>query len=317
MALSFAAWQPYLLVLVFIALGVMAAGFLWKDRRAHLVRAAGWTLFAFYWPFQAPEFFWPTQTSEPDPINGWFTLLGPIFLLYIAWHEVKSYQWGEDPAALKWFTGASVVAAATYFVIAEIPTVATWLMWETARESAWLYNVAFFGGADRAFVNFYAGESHICLPEGAGYPSARCPGGSYAVTVILACTAIQSIMIFVGAIASLRAPSRRKWIAYAFTVPTVYVLNLFRNAGIVYGYIDLEWGMFGVDPFEWMHSWVGKIGSLIAMVAIALGLFATLPELHSNILDLFDLRKRVKPGFYDRRPPPPPSVVEPAPAGDA
>lgn len=312
MALSFAAWQPYLLVLVFVALGLMGAGFLWKDRRAHLVRAAGWTLFAFYWPFQAPEFFWPTETSEPDPINGWFTLLGPIFLLYVAYHEVKSYQWREDPAALRWFLGASAVAATTYFVIAEAPGVATWLMYETARESAWLYNTVFFGGADRAYVSF-DGESHICLPAGAGYPSSRCPGASYAVTIILACTAVQSIMIFVGAIASLRADAKRKWIGYAMTVPTVYVLNLFRNAGIVYGYIDLEWAMFGMDPFEWMHSYVGKIGSLLAMVAIALGLFAALPELHSNILDLFDLRKRRRRGFFDR-PPPPPAKLDAAPA---
>lgn len=301
MALSFEAWQPFLLVLVFTALGTMGAGFLWKDRRAHLVRALGWTLFAIYWPFQAPEYFWPTKTSEPDPINGWFTLLGPIFLLYVAWHEVKSYQWNEDPEALRWFTGASVVAALTYFILYEAPGVQTWLIYTTALQSAWLLRWIF--GVESTVVQDAAGESHIYLNGGT----------EYAVTVILACTAIQSIMIFVGAIACLRAARGRKWKGYALTVPTIYVLNLFRNAGIVYGYKIQNWDPFGVGSFEWMHSWVGKVGSLVAMVVIALAVFSTLPELHSNILDLFDLRKRAKPGFF-HKPPPPPSKVEPAPS---
>lgn len=300
MALDFDAWQLALLTVVFFGLGLMGAGFLWRDRRSHILRAAGWTLFAFYWPFQSPHFFWPSDT-EPDPINGWFTLLGPIFLLWVAWHEVKSYQWDEDPEALRWFTGASFVSALTYFIIYEMPAVQTWLIHQTAIQSGWMLRAIF--GIENMVLQDATGESHIYLHGGT----------EYAVTVILACTAIQSIMIFVGAIACLKADSRRKWKAYALTVPTIYVLNLFRNAGIVYGYKVLEWGMFGIDPFEWMHSYVGKIGSLVAMVFIALGVFATLPELHSNILDLFDLRKRKRAGFY--KPPPPPQRSEGQDAG--
>lgn len=305
MALDFSAWQPYLLAMASVGLGLMGAGFLWRDRRAHLLRAAGWVLFAFYWPFQAPEFFTPTKTTEPDPINGWFTLLGPIFLLWIAWHEWRSYQWDEDPTALRWFTGASFVSAATYFVIYKLPSFQLWLTTSTAEQSAWLYNWLFFGGAERATVSVARGEPDILLP-----------GGEYAVTVVLACTAVQSMMIFVGAIACLDAEKRRKWLGYLYTVPVIYGLNLFRNAGIVYGYKDLNWGMFGIDSFEWMHSYVGKIGSLVALVVIALAVFSTLPELHSNILDLFDLRKRNKPGFF-QKPPKPPTKVEGATPAEA
>jgi hypothetical protein len=65
-----------------------------------------------------------------------------------------------------------------------------------------------------------------------------------------------------------------------------------------------------MDSFEFMHSWVGKGGSLLALVLIALVVFRTLPEMHDNILDLFDLPKRRKPGFFQR----PPAVgVAPAP----
>lgn len=299
MAPDFSALQPALLFLVFAALALMSAGFLWKDRRAHLLRSAGWILFGLYWPFQSPEFFFG---PEPDPINGWFTLLGPLFLFWIAWHEFKSYQWDEDPAALRWFTGASVIASVTYFIIYELPSVQLWMMTETAKQSAWMYNTVFFGGEHRAFV---------VVDPIRNEPDIRLPGGVYAVTVILACTAIQSIMIFVGAIACLKADTKRKWKGYLMTVPTIYVLNLFRNAGIIYGYKDLNWRMFGLDSFEWMHSYVGKVGSLVAMIIIALGLFSALPELHHNILDLFDLHKRRAAGFFNRPPPPPRQHAEP------
>jgi hypothetical protein len=72
--------------------------------------------------------------------------------------------------------------------------------------------------------------------------------------------------------------------------------------------------MFGFDSFEWMHSYVGKIGSLLALVIIALAVFTLLPELHSNILDLFDLRKRNKPGFFGKPPAPVPPKDAPEPA---
>ena len=304
MALDFSAWQPFLLGMVFVGIGLLITGFVWKDPRSHLARAAGWVLFSLYWPFQAPDFFSPPGGEASDPINGWFTLLGPVFLLWIAWHEWLSWKWREDPAALRWFAGASAISAATYFVVYEMPAATKFIIHQTAIQSAWLYNTLFFGGAERASVYQDAlGESHIFLP-----------GNDYAVTVVLACTAIQSIMIFVGAIFCLQAPRGRKWVAYAITVPVVYFLNLFRNAGIIYGYKDLGWGMFGIEPFEWMHSYVGKIGSLVALVVIALGVFAALPELHGNILDLFDLRKRDKPGFFKQPPPPPDKAAPPADA---
>jgi archaeosortase A (PGF-CTERM-specific) len=309
---DFSPIQPVLLGVEFAGIALLLVGFFLKGRRSNLVRAAGWLLFALYWPFQAPDFFWPKDTTEPDPINGWFTLLGPLFLVWVAWHEYRSYQWNEDPRALRWFAGASAISAATYFTIYQVPGVAAELMRSTAQQSAWLYNVLFsHASGHTAYVPTTSSTTEgfdICLT---GQPCDLASG--YAVTVVLACTAIQSMMIFVGAIACLAAPSAKKWAALAVSVPVVYALNIFRNAGIIYGYKDLQWGPFGLDPFEWMHSWVGKVGSLLALVLIALAVFTLLPELHSNILDLFDLRKRRAPGFFKE---PPKKGATSAPSGD-
>ncbi len=116
-------------------------------------------------------------------------------------------------------------------------------------------------------------------------------------------------MIFVGAIAFTKADTSRKWKAYAMTIPTIYILNLFRNAGIIYGYRVKNWTLFGLDSFTFMHSYVAKLGAIAALVLIALAVFRTLPELHENILDVLSLHRREQ--AQPPEPPQPPAEAVP------
>jgi archaeosortase A (PGF-CTERM-specific) len=310
-----------LLVLAFVSLGLLGLGFWTDGRRSHWLRIAGWVGFASYWPFQAPSFF-----AHGDPVNGWFTLLGPAALLYVAYHEYKSMEWDEDPDALRWLAGASFIAATSYFVLFELEPVRTRIIYWTGVQSAWALNTFFGMDAVAVQSGLYDGirATHICLAESYGSPvgaldQTYCGSTAghphYAVTIIFACTALQSIMIFVGAVYSTNADVSRKRLAYAAVVPFIYFANLFRNAIIVYGYMVQKWSMFGVPPFEWMHSYVMKAGSLAALVAIALLVFTLLPELHDNVLDLLDLPKRREPGFFDDPPEPPTSEGPPTDVG--
>jgi archaeosortase A (PGF-CTERM-specific) len=284
--------------LAFVALAFLGAGFFVKGRSKHALRIAGWLSFAIYWPTQSMQFF---SGSEPDPVNGWFTLLSPLFFGFLAYHEWQSRKWGEDPRALRWVTGTAFVAAGTYFAIYKIPGMTDAMIGMVAYQSSWLLG-ALFGVPNHVQVDWTQpidSRYNLYLDQAGG-------SVAYAVTIILACTAIQSIMIFVGAIAiteGSKADLRKRQLkALAYTTVPIYVLNLFRNAGIVYGYKILGLTCCGVDSFEFMHSWVGKGGSLLALVLIALAVFKTLPELHQNILDLFDLPKRRKPGFFTGAP---------------
>jgi archaeosortase A (PGF-CTERM-specific) len=302
--------DPALLLLVFGSLGLLGAGYYARGANRHDLRIAGWLLFAAYWPTQAPHFFF-----EGDPVNAYFALFGPLFLDYIAYHEHLSRKWGEDPRPLKWMAGATFISAATYFVIYRLPPITEALIYSTTVQTTWVLQLIF--GVPSTVVVAPSpdpeGRYHIFL-EG---------GTDYAVTIILACTAIQSIMIFVAAIyCTENAAKKRKQFAYLAVVPVIYFLNLFRNALIVWGFKVQDtlpdwfvgfWGLFGVETgavnsyarFEFMHSVVGKGGSLLALVLIALAVFMLLPELHSNILDIFDLPKRRGPGFFERPPKPP------------
>lgn len=291
-------------VLAFGSLALLGAGYFAKGRERHGLRIAGWVIFGLYWPTQSGSFF-----AQDDPVNGYFTLLAPLLLGYLAWHEWQSRKWNEDPKALRWITGTAFIAGATYFLIYQVPQVTDFVIGMVADQSSGLLTYG-FGVPSRLEVDAAApveSRYHIFLD---GYGAE-----AYAVTIILACTAVQSIMIFVGAIACTEGASReRRWRSYLYTAPPIYLLNLFRNAGIVYGYKVLGLTAFGLDSFEFMHSYIGKGGSLLALVIIALVVFRTLPELHHNILDLFDLPKRRKPGFYAPRPVVAASVAAAAPS---
>ena len=294
-------------VLAFVALALLAGGYVLRRREKHLLRIAGWVAFGLYWPTQSAHFF-----ATDDPFNGYATLLAPLLFFYLAYHEWLSRKWQEDPRALRWITGTAVIAAGTYFFIYEVPGGTDAVIGIVAHHSSWLL-AALFGVPNYVQVDVGAppeAKYHIFL-EGWG-------ADAYAVTIILACTAIQSIMIFVGAIATTQGSSadfkKRQLKGIAYTAVPIYGLNLLRNAGIVYGYKILGLTAFGMDSFDFMHSYVGKGGSLIALIAIALVVFRLLPELHQNILDIFDLPKRRRPGFYSGVPGPA-DAPAPVPAG--
>ncbi|HVL88305.1 MAG TPA: archaeosortase A [Candidatus Thermoplasmatota archaeon] len=296
--------EPILATLAVASLSVLGAGFLLRSHpRRHDVRMAGWILFSAYWPLQAAGFF-----LQRDEFNAYATLLSPVLFGYLAYHEWLSKRWGEDPSPLRWIAGTAFVAGATYFAIYKMPPVTDFIIHQVALQSSFLANVL-FGLQTSVYVDPGAldpeARFHVCMDL-----SAVCPPGAaaYAVTIILACTAIQSIMIFVGAIyATDGGAAIRRYKAYLYTVPIIYFLNLFRNAGIVYGYKVL-----GLD-FDLMHNWVGKGGSLLALVVIALALFRVLPELHDNVLGVMDLWKRTKPGFFGK----PPGGAAPSPPAGA
>ncbi len=51
--------------------------------------------------------------------------------------------------------------------------------------------------------------------------------------IILACTAIQSMAIFVGVVGAVRVEWRRWLAAFLISVPVIYVLNLGRNMFVI------------------------------------------------------------------------------------
>ena len=110
------------------------------------------------------------------------------------------------------------------------------------------------------------------------------------ITIIFACTAIQSMVLFVGMIGALPNVSlKRKTLAMFVTVIPIYFLNLIRNVSVIF----LVGG--GITSFETAHNIIAKAGSLIALIVLLFITFKILPELYDEITCLFDLPKRKGP----------------------
>jgi exosortase/archaeosortase family protein len=80
--------------------------------------------------------------------------------------------------------------------------------------------------------------------------------------------------------------------------PTIYILNLFRNAFVIIAYTD-QWfpyfpeiagnGEFGYESFFWAHHVIAEMLALVVLVLIAYGLFRIIPALGKYAESLYDL----------------------------
>jgi archaeosortase A (PGF-CTERM-specific) len=118
----------------------------------------------------------------------------------------------------------------------------------------------------------------------------------FRIEIILACTGIQSMAIMLGVAGAVKTTIRQKVAAFLLVVPTIYILNLIRNIFVIIAYTD-QWfpylpgiasnGEWGYESFFWAHNIMAEGGALIALIAIAYGLFVFIPDLGAWAGDLY------------------------------
>ncbi|MEW6069094.1 MAG: archaeosortase A [Candidatus Thermoplasmatota archaeon] len=254
-------------ILLFSGLVLLGFRYFIKTREVKIFSFFGYSLFSAYWLLQIPYFIKVT-----DWVNAILCSLALPFFAYTVYHEFVSFKLKKERKELRFLAGWIFVAGLIYFSIEKISVLAELLIKICAEQSVWLTNI--FG------YSYYVGEV-------AYYPELSFPieGTTQGINLILACTGIQSIAIFIGAIVCVKASWKRKFYALLATVPVIWVLNLIRNAGIIYG------DSIGLDA-NFIHNSIGKIGSLLALIALAFVVFKILPEIYGNIIALVELSKR-------------------------
>lgn len=125
--------------------------------------------------------------------------------------------------------------------------------------------------------------------------------GMYRVEIILACTGIQAIAIMLGVAAAVPTTYRQKIMAFLLIVPTIYVLNLFRNVGVIIAYTD-QWFTWlpdiagntemGYSSFFWAHNIIAEGLALFFLIILAYSLFRLIPDLADFAADLVDAYRR-------------------------
>ena len=157
-------------------------------------------------------------------------------------------------------TSASALGALVYFPFANFPALNTWIIGGVASQVAWI--LQYFE------IPAYMKAWNLITLNG------------YTVEIILACTAIESIALFIGLICAVRAPLNRLVAAFIVSVPVIYVLNLIRDIFVVVAYGE-QW--FGADSFIIAHNYIAKAGSGIALFVISYAVLRILPELFEMI----------------------------------
>jgi archaeosortase A (PGF-CTERM-specific) len=162
---------------------------------------------------------------------------------------------------------AAAVASLIYAPFAFTP-LGDWLISVVVGETLWLVNA--FG--------YEAGLSawNMILRNG------------FRVEIILACTGIQALAIMLGVAAAVPTSTRQKILSFLLVVPTIYILNLFRNTAVIIAYTE-QWfpylpdiagnGEYGYESFFWAHNVIAELLALVLLVAIAYGLFRIIPDL--------------------------------------
>ncbi|MDP6640566.1 MAG: archaeosortase A [Candidatus Poseidoniaceae archaeon] len=259
--------------------------------------ALGWILFCAFFFLTTPYY---VEISDPVLVVMCAASL-PIGIALAIW-EVKSS--GATPDHLSWLRGAVFWAGLPYMLVDKVPwmnVLAIWFVaWQTSLYLRWTGSGDIHLGETyvhmegQAPVRWQDWGGNRWFMESGGAEHAfytdlvTSTGEPIGIHFILSCTALQSMIIFVGAIVALQsAPWQRRARALLISVPLIHILNVFRNAGLVWLHTNYDgWTWLSMNMFHFGHSYAAKVGSLAAMFMMALVLFELLPQMHRHIIEL-------------------------------
>jgi archaeosortase A (PGF-CTERM-specific) len=241
-----------------------------------LVGGIGWGLFSIHWSYQPIHYL-----ETLDYANVLLTIVVTLLCLLVAYIMFQEYRKGplhirnnrevlhSDFSAqgetdsldiTSMLTSASALGALVYFPFANFSPLNTWIIGGVTSQVLWV--LQYFD------IPAYMKAWNMITLNG------------YTVEIILACTAIESIALFMGLIGAVRATLNRMAMAFLVSVPVIYILNLIRDIFVVVAYGE-QW--FGADSFIIAHNYIAKAGSGIALFVISYAVLRILPELFGMI----------------------------------
>jgi len=238
-----------------------------KHRIRKLVGSSGWIFFSMHW------FYQPWHYLE---INDYFNValviaVGAICLI-IAYTMAREYKYPElaesnspiDVTAMA--TSATALGSLFYFPFAQMDVLNIWIISTVTENTFWVLQTLSYPAEMTAW-------NKIGM-------------NGYQVEIILACTAIESIALFIGLISSVDAPLKRIAAAFMASVPVIYLLNIGRDVFVIIAYAQ-QW--FGPNSFDIAHHTIAKIGSGIVLFVIAYIVMKILPELIDLIEGIWNI----------------------------
>lgn len=260
-------------IMLWASLAMFVVGVLLPKKYGYRLAAAGWVVFGMRWGLSTPEYY----LAEHNLMYTVACALAIPVTLYLAYVMVK-----DERESLMVLTKSAAISGIFYFPFSYFPWLGGWLIGVTTDITLAVVNS--LGQHATAYGDV------IMLN---GLP----------VQIILACTAIQSMALFVGVVGCIKAPLDRKVKAFIVSVPVIYVLNVIRNTFVISAYGNqwlqiapqaiVEWTGEAASyaSFFWAHNVLAEAGSLIALVIISYAVITFLPETLDYIRDILSLFK--------------------------
>ena len=204
--------------------------------------------------------------------NAFLFIVAAIISLFIAYITFQARdQKGDGYEAINSLSRAASVGGLIYFLFADVELLNTGIISLVTNQSIWIVEKFGFPVAQVAWNQLAV--------------------NGLAVEIILACTAIESIALFLGLISSARdAPNSRKFYAFMISVPVIYILNLIRVSFTASAY-GFAWFGSPEESFHISEHIVTKAGSMAALLLISFMVLKTLPEVADMIDGVFKLLK--------------------------
>ena len=232
-----------------------------------LVGALGWVSFACYCYFETLRCL-----LLEDYVRTSFALIFLAFSLLLAFLLMTTSE-KRDADLVLTITKVALITAVFYFPFSEFALLGDLLIFVTAKLSVMMLNLL--------NVGVYMVPPSSIYSTSSSFHEVYKP-----IEIILACTAIQSMALFMGVVFGVTAPIGRKLKAFCVSVPVIYGLNILRNALVGAAYFE-QWFGSPLHSFFIAHEVLARIGSMIALIAIAYAVFVILPEALDLIEDLF------------------------------
>ena len=280
------------------AIGLVSLAISWhmRDKESTRIAQFGWILVGCYFFYGV----WGYQ-AKGDLILTVMSLSAlPLTIGIARWENNISDQ--KARSALNWARGSMAYAGGPYLLISHVPWLNVLAIWFVAYQVALFYRLSGTGDIELGDTWVETSSGRVLWDDwdGSRWFSAETIGefpfqtelvmadGTFiGINFVLACTALQSMVIFIGAIAVLDLDWKRRIRAILFTIPVIHILNIFRNVGLIWMHQTYTtWSFYGMNVFEFGHNYAARFVSLFAMFFMALIMFEILPELHRHIVRL-------------------------------
>lgn len=253
-----------------------------RTRFSHALHSSGWVVFSGYWVLMTPYFAFEMH-SAIETVLAVVAVPACGYVAYVIYTGSPTDAGQDLRSALQPLSESVGYMGLIYLTFSTIPVLRKWLIETVTRQTYVVMKATGYTAEVRAGPD-YGYQSAFVFTDATGH--------EYITYIELACTGLGSIAIFVGLLAAVSAPLKRKLVVATAISSVIYLLNIVRNWFIAIAFGEQWFQQFAPyvvslvgygDPrmtsFFVADRVLAQFGSLIALLVLGYGALYAVPQL--------------------------------------